>query len=446
MSFDPIPGAPSVAGPTSQVQSGTAEVDSGRAFSLPFTGEFSVTAEYFSEESPNEPDTDGYFSGYLKLQKSGLLTDSIQYMVTPKAYFHSDDRVGSKLEFLEDSRQRPIATLEEASITWRSGDYELQVGKQIKTWGVGDAFKPNDAINPHDYLSVTDSFKIGVPAISAYKHGDLFDVNLVLIPFFTPARLPQMDNRWTRDTTQAQIEYFNFFGAFPNFVDDGRDLPSNSLENMQYGLNLSSSKLIEGWDLGLYYYHGFRSTGAIRARLAPPIIGIEIIYPEFSQYGASFSTTWRQFEFHGEFSYQDTKDNRLGEDYWNYITGFNYIVDESMPLGIDSIIFVLEYAGESVTKEKPAFSSVAETSFNRPFPNTAFAKVKIKLSEETQIECGGALNIDTDDYAVGASLKHTFWDSLSMEIGVTVFEGHHSTFYGGWDENDQVYTMLTYYF
>lgn len=422
------------------------ESDSPSVFSLPFTGELSLTAEYFSQESPNEPDTDGYISGYLKLHKSGQLTDSLQYVLTPKVYFHSGDRVDSDLEFIEDSTQRPTATVEEVYVTWLSGEYEFQVGKLIKTWGVGDAFKPNDVINPHDFLSVPDHFKIGVPAISGYKHGDLFDINVILIPFFTPSRLPQMDSRWATDTQQASLDYFNAFGMMPTFVDDGRDLPSNSVDNMQYGLNLSSSTLIEGWDLGLYFYRGFRSTGAIRQRIAPPVLGIEIVYPEFRQYGGSFSTTWEQFEFHGEFAYQDTKNNRLGDDYWNYIAGFNYTLDDSIPLGIESIVFVLEYAGESVTKDKATNSSFTETSFTRPFPNTVFAKVKVKVSEDTEIECGGALNINDDDYAIGASLKHTLWDSLNLEVGVNIFEGKHSSFYGGWDENDQVYTSLTYYF
>ncbi|MGJ8638639.1 MAG: DUF1302 family protein [Opitutaceae bacterium] len=411
-----------------------------------FSGKISITLEYFGQESPKDPERDALLGGYLLLNKAGQWNEAVEYVVTPKFYAHSADLVGDQVELLETDPLRPVATFEEAYVALYKGNLEFTVGKQIVSWGVGDAIKPNDVINPGDYLSVSDSFKIGVPALSAYHFGELFNVNLVLVPFFTPARLPGLDNRWSTDSTQTSADFQTAFGIPPTFVDDGDVLPANQFRNMQGGIQFSSSSLVEGWDLALYYYRGFQSTGVINQRIAPPELGILIVYPEFSHYGASFSTTWNQFEFHGEVVFHDTKNSLLDDDFLSYMGGLNYTIDDNLPIWVESVSLVLEYTGETIIKDRSPGGSISQSGFGRAFTNSIFAQLEFKVSEDTQFEIGGALNIDTEDYVIGTSLTHKLTDALEFKVGIDVFGGDDDTFYGGWNENDRIYTSATYFF
>ncbi|MGY8689715.1 MAG: hypothetical protein ACKVHP_18525, partial [Verrucomicrobiales bacterium] len=132
----------------------------------------------------------------------------------------------------------------------------IMIGKDVFNWGVADAYSPVDNLNPWDYLDVPTSERIGVPALSLYHFNELFEIQGVWQPWFSPSRipLPGFENRWLGDFQSFLASSNGNLGIAPgSFSFDGVRLPSDSLDNSQFGLRLSSSKLIDGWDLGLIY-------------------------------------------------------------------------------------------------------------------------------------------------------------------------------------------------
>jgi len=427
-----------------------------------FSGMFVGRGDYFPDENPLEPGNDSYFSGYLKLDVLGDLGGDLRYQLSPKTYIDSDDRVSHRLEFREDSLRRPAATFDEAYIAWYPGNYEFIVGKQFVSWGTGDAFNPTDVVNPRDFLSVPDNFKIGVPAISAYRAGSLINFQIVGVPFFTPSRLPESDNRWSRSPENASRQFARRFGSRPLIIDQGRQEISDGWSSAQGGLQLSSSKLIEGWDLAVNYFHGYYSPGVIRQTVtaptfapapgggfiqtAPGSLAYRIFYPEYDQFGASFSTTAGDFEIHGEAAYHKTKNKVMDDDYIAYIFGVNHTVDDGLPSWIEKVTTVLEYAGEEIIRDRPRGSPFADAGFSRAFTNSVFTRVKVSFSEDTEFEIGGGLNLGSNDYTVSSALSHSFNEHVEVEVGVNVFAGDSDSFFGGWDENSRAYLQTTFYF
>jgi len=85
------------------------------------------------------------------------------------------------------------------------GDTQLTMGKLIYTWGKGEFYSPTDNMSPYDYLDVIDRLKEPVYSGELSNTFDTstgpVDLSVIFIPFFTPARDPLAQSRWTPATT-----------------------------------------------------------------------------------------------------------------------------------------------------------------------------------------------------------------------------------------------------
>ena len=234
---------------------------------------------------------------------------------------------------------------------------------------------------------------------------------------FTPNRLPQADNRWTilPEDVLRQIEEVTGFEP-PILLE--RNLPKDEIQNVQAGLRLRSSSLIDGWDLELSAFHGHDTFGLFDAALLFPPVRIEVeqIYPEYNEVGGGFSTAAGGFTIHAEAAYHRTVGS-IDDDYWQYVAGFDYVIDSGIPAALDRIQFGVEYAGEGVDNENTRPISTFSTGFNRALVNSAAALVDFVFSEETSVRGGGGINFNDDDFVVRAEITHKLIENLSCARG-----------------------------
>jgi len=417
-----------------------------------------LTLRYFGyPQNSALEDRNNFLEGDFRATFNGRLGERLQYLVVPQVRFDSADKTAFDAEFLEDSLQRPAFTVHEAYAAWYGDVYEIAAGKKIFTWGVGDGYKPTDNINPSDSLDVPTAEKIGVPALSLYRYGETVNVDFVFVPFFTPSRVPEkIDNRWAVLDTSGLDRVNQIYGQYPTVVDAGRDLPSKSLENAQYALKLGSSTLLTGWDLAASYYRGFYPIGVLESRVIPPGLSggvmtpprliVKKMYPKCQEFGGSFSTASGDWEFHGEAAFHLTDDEEMDIDYWEYIAGFNYTFPETFTDHLEKIMATVEYAGLSVTRDRPEDSRFSDAGFGRGLTNSVLGRVTFKFSEDTQFEVAGAYNFDDGDYTAEAVLMHKAFDRITVETGYQLFEGPEGSFFGEWNDNDRLFIIGTCHF
>jgi hypothetical protein len=410
----------------------------------PVTGEFTARYMGYEEDSPRE-DRNHFGEGELVLTITAKLTEKLQLVAKPLLQYDTADKTVDEAEFHENEFQRPAATFEELHLTYYGESFELSFGKQILSWGPSPLYKPTDNLHATDFLDVPTVHNIGVPALSMIAYGQV-DVQFVIIPLFTPHRLPEADNRWTilPEDVLRQIE--DVVGFEPPILLH-RNLPRDDWQNMQAGLRLRSSTLIDGWTLELSAFHGQDPFGLFdSALLFPPVrIEVEQIYPEYNEVGAGFSTAAGGFTFHAEAAYHRTVGT-IDDDYYQYVGGLDYTVDAAGPGALDRIIYGLEYAGESIDNLNTRPISTFETGFNRVLVNSAAALVNFVFSEDTSVLVGGSVNFNDDDFYVRSELSHKLIENLRLRAGVDVFTGPEMTYYGTWDENDRLYVFTTYFF
>ena len=410
----------------------------------PVTGEFTGRYMGYDEDSPRE-DRNHFGEGELKITIAAKLTEKLQLVAIPLLQYDAADKTADEIEFHENELQRPAGTFQELHLTWYGDDFELSIGKQILSWGPSPAFKPTDNLNGADFLDVPTLHKVGVPAASLLVHGEV-DVQLVVVPLFTPHRLPQADNRWTILPEDVLQQIKDVTGFEPPILLE-RNLPRDDIQNVQAGLRLRSSSLIDGWDLELSAFHGHDTFGLFDAALLFPPVRIEAeqIYPEYTEVGGGFSTAAGRFTFHAEGAYHRTMGT-IDDDYCQYVGGFDYILDSGIPAALDRIQFGLEYAGEGVDNENTRPVSTFSTGFDRALVNSALGLVDFVFSEETSVRAGGGINFNDDDFVVRAEITHKLIESLKLRAGVDIFTGPEMTYYGTWDENDRLFVFTTYYF
>jgi hypothetical protein len=97
----------------------------------------------------------------------------------------------------ETNERRSIVNLKEAVLSFQQGPVDVMLGKQIFAWGTADAFNPTDNINPYDYMDVIDTQKLGVYSAAARLTVGPANLAFVVVPVFTPSRLPLAESRWT---------------------------------------------------------------------------------------------------------------------------------------------------------------------------------------------------------------------------------------------------------
>ncbi|MFT5466230.1 MAG: hypothetical protein ACI8UO_001328 [Verrucomicrobiales bacterium] len=373
--------------------------------------------------------------GDLKIEFADFLGDSFHYNLTPRFRLDSSDDTVNEFAFRENSARRPLATFQEAYVSWASERYEVSLGKKIFNWGVADTYNPLDDLNPRDFLDVPTNDRIGVPALSVFRFGEVFDVQAVWEPLFSPSRipLPGIENRWLP----------SFRGIPPGFDFSGRELPSDQFENGQGAVRLSSSSLIDGWDLALSWFRGRQSAGVFRGVQVDNAILTSLEYPRYQELGGSFSTVVGDWQIHGEGSWHVTDDERKDDDYLEYVFGVNRTFAGSpIPL-VNEWILVFEYAGQETTRSIPEGGPFfGSRQFARPFQDALAATVTLKVSDETQFEFGGAYDFADSGSVVRASFSHELSANLELEIGSDFFSGPEDSFFGKWGANDRFFVSI----
>jgi hypothetical protein len=295
-------------------------------------------------------------------------------------------------------------------------------------------------------MDVLDTEKMGV--LSAGLRVQLGPTSLVavVVPFFTPSRLPLPASRWAPPPP-----------AGPFAVLDDRQVPGRDAANVQYAARLRTT--VGGWDLSASYYHGFEDVPEFRASTvqAPAgrtVLTLTPVFPRINAVGMDFSTTFGGIEVHGEGAVKLVEENGR-EDRFQGIAGFSYTWDGLGYPWLDAVTLVLEYAREVALRTRDSSilpsgggdSEIGDLLAFNAFQNTVAGRVQLKVNEDTQVKLTGNLNFDGPaSYYAQASVTHRFTGAFQAEAGYDFLAGSPRSFWGRWNFNDRVFLVLRYLF
>lgn len=346
-------------------------------------------------------------------------------------------------DFEDDDLKRNYFNFTEAFLDIYFDDFDLRLGKQIVTWGKADVSNPTNNINPTDYSNLLDDETIGVVAVNVNYYWDDWNLQLVGVPGFTPARLPPQGTRFSFVPPDGMAVIDDPLLPFPVPVPiEEPELPSNTIDNSQYGLRLLTTH--SGWDFSVSFYDGINDFPSPSLRFSP--LGLpEAIVPVYSRYraiGADFATTLDRWGFHGEAAHLvfdgDRDDSRL-----QYVIGFDYT--KSNVLFDHDLFIIVEYVGEDTTKEGEGFEG--GTALDRVFVSAVAGNMTYEFTEYTKLELRGAVDFyQGNDYYFQPQLIHQMTDDFEITVGFDILGGPRDTFFGEFKDNDRIFVKLKYTF
>lgn len=189
--------------------------------------------------------------------------------------------------------------LREIYLNVSSARFDLRIGRQIVTWGVGDLIFVSDVF-PKDWTALLSGrplqyLKVGSDAVNLNFYSDFLSAQVILSPFFEPDLLPQGQRLLA-------------FNPFPGIPYQTRE-PEATLKNTELAVRFY--RYLGAFDASVYVYRGFwRSPPGMR------FDGEQItqFYPRLSVYAASLQGSFMNGILSLEGGLYNSREDRNGTD------------------------------------------------------------------------------------------------------------------------------------
>ncbi len=327
--------------------------------------------------------------------------------------------------------------LREAYLDYTTGDLDFRLGRQIATWGVGDLLFVNDVF-PKNWVSFFSGrplayLKIGIDGLRVRYSSDVLNAELLAIPRFEPDTMP----------TPKRFFMHDDYGSVANRDEE---LPDTTLGNTELGLRLY--RKFGGFDLSAYAYRGHWRAPGQRADDPNNATRVTSIYPPLSVYGLSAQGQALGGVVSLEGGYYDSRDDRGGDDLAvansqiRVLAGYQKQLWQDFTLGAQYYAEIMSDFG-AYKRSVPAGFAVKEK-----YRDIVTVRLTQFLQHETwKLSLFAFYSPAENDYLLQPQASYKVSDNLSVAFGGNLFGGEkRTTFFGQFDQNDNVYMNLRYDF
>jgi hypothetical protein len=351
----------------------------------------------------------------------------------------SDYTEGAAL-LVDDGYRRPCVSLDEAYVQYRGDRWEFGAGNQYFADGEGEFYSLTNQINGRDLLDLPRYRSLPSLSLSTFYFGDLGAIRAVVVPAFTPSRLPQPGDRWFPEVQDYAT------GMPLSFL--GRDLPGRNLENLQAGLQLKSSRLVPGGDLSLQVFYGLDTIGVYSIQPLPGALGLLQVFPRYTEWSTTYNIVRGRYAFYGELSYHDTENNEADDDYVENLFGISMDLTGTSPVLLDDLRLFLEYAGEStVTRAGSGGLSggfMPTGQFVRPLQNSVIIGLRGEQFLHFSLDGGLLYNLDDGDWLFQFGGRYRTRAGIWLGLHMILLDGAKGSFLSRWRDNDRLFLSIQY--
>lgn len=321
--------------------------------------------------------------------------------------------------------------LHEAYLHHSTPDWELRLGRQTVRWGKADQVSPVDNVNPEDQREfvIPDLEDRKIPNWMARLRlfpGDL-TLEGVFIPFFRKNTFDYFGNTWA------------LLGVDDQDLEIDEDEPGQGMDNADWGLRSSAS--MAGWDVALSYMYATQKTPHLRfAPLAPQGPTLHADYRKQHIVGWEFETTVDKFGFRGEGAYFDEQSlptqsmNSVTRPMTHSVVGVDYLGEADWYINVQlSHQHIFDHEDDILFLRQDNFYVSGE--INKEFWR---GNTMLKLRYAVDLHDGGSL--------LTPETILTYFENLELSLGANLFFGPRSSYFGRYDDNDQVFFKAVYHF
>jgi len=345
----------------------------------------------------------------------------------------------AKVDLFHDAIDNRLdVDLREAYAGYTKGPFDVQLGRQIITWGVGDLFFVNDVF-PKDWDSFfsgrpMEYLKLGVDGLRARYSSDMVNGEFVAIPFFfAPDTLPSP-------------ERFIFFDPFAGVPNQREVQPASRLSNTELALRLY--RQVWDFDVSLYVYRGFWRDPSVRVDNPVSPTTVTRFFPPLSVYGASAQRSLSAGVLSLESGYYDSRQDRSGNDptipnsQWRFLAGYQRELWEDFVAGVQGYAEIMANYG--------AYRRALPSGMPRQDEFRGMGSIRLTqlLDYQTwRLSAFAAYSPTDEDYFLQPEVSYKLTDQLSAALGANIFGGQRdTTFFGQFERDDNAYVRVRFDF
>ena len=332
--------------------------------------------------------------------------------------------------------QRFNVDLRENYVDFSAGSFDFRLGRQHVIWGemVGLFFA--DVVSARDLrefiLPDFDQMRTPQWAARAEYFADDFHAELLWIPVAT-----------YDDIGKPGAEFYPYQPVPPGFTARyrGEDRPARNLDNMNYGLRLST--LQNGWDLsGFYYRSSDINPTFYRDPVTGPIIAYQARHDRIHQAGGTLTKDFGDVVLKAEGVYTRGRSftvlNMTDADGVARQNTLDWAAGLDFTLGTDTRLNFQVFQRHFFNHNPDLIADKRENGYS------VLVNSKLLTNWEAQALLIGSAN--RTDWLFRPRLTWNFERNWRWLIGADVFKGPSLGMFGRYDQQDRVYSEVRYSF
>lgn len=327
--------------------------------------------------------------------------------------------------------------LREGTVAYTASNWDLKLGRQMLTWGLGDLVFINDVF-PKDYEAFfvgrpLEYLKKGVDGVKIGLYPDLASFEIIAIPQFTANHFPEARRFWLYD-------------PLPGVTNRQTVEPGASLDNTEVAVR--AYRDLAGFDVSLYAYRGFSRQPAIQPDNPAAPSQLTLWYPRLTVYGASLQGSALNGVVSLEGGYYDSRDDREGgnpliaNSQARFLVGYQRQFWEDFTVG-------LQYYGERMLN----YGTYAATlPPGLPAEKRLHDLVSVRLTQllrhqTVKLSLLAFRGLSSADYLINPEVKYNLTDQVWVALGANLFGGGEPwSQFGQLGRNDNIYLQTRYEF
>ncbi|MDQ6952988.1 MAG: hypothetical protein Q9M15_05610 [Mariprofundaceae bacterium] len=330
---------------------------------------------------------------------------------------------------------RTFSEVKEAYFLYAGDDFDFRLGQQQIVWGKTDGLRLLDIVNPLNIREfLLDDFldsRTGVVAARlnyyAYLDGHEHEFEFLVIPDAKVTQFAPLGSRWAYQAPLSPQ------GVVPVIQADNK--PNWAAKNTEYGAAWRSN--MQGWDVSLNWFYGWKDNPLLDKALSQGRLLIIPRYQQMHTLGGSFSNAFDAIVLRAEVAVNMdeavTTSTRIAHTTtWNAALGLDYNQNNWRISPQFFIRYLQQRARQVLEKRSSGFVSLMlSTDY---------------MNEKLKPEMIILVNWSDGSSMIRPKIAYEFNDQITTRLGVDLFTGHNTAFFGQFDQNDRVYSELEYSF
>jgi hypothetical protein len=339
--------------------------------------------------------------------------------------------------FYDHIAEKTDIELREGYIDYFSDYWDMRIGRQVITWGLGDLIFINDVF-PKDYEAFfsgrpIEYLKKGIDGVKIGLYPEFVSVDLVIIPFFESNVYPESRR-------------FSVFDPMPSVTVRHEFEPATRIENTELALRFYRD--VYGYETVLYFYRGFFRQNALFPDSITAPSEIRLLYPELTVYGISVQGRSLGGILSMEVGFYDSRQDRDGKNPMipnsstQLLLGYQRQVWEDFTAGFQYFINYMHDYLEYMDNLPQGFPAAKKLQDLLTVRLTNFL-----MHQTLRLSFFSFWSLSDGDYLLIPEIKYKFTDNIWAAAGANIFGGGEVwNQFGQFSNDDNIYVQVRYEF